>query len=299
MSPSCSSSWKYGSSGSAHFHQLLLFNNMLKIDRKGRVTTLSKALLAASLLSIVGYTNSANAALVTVPFDFFIPGENELFELLITYDDTTLQTSSFPAYANPGITTPTPPLPLLGGPPFSTSTPLLTSPAYDFTGYLITSITGTMTRGAVDPPVTGISLTAGVSGVFNYPETAGNPPIDLIAHSLPDNLFNPNGGFAPGVLPPGSASGKVSYGGFALDVLDTVIEPYQIFTAPIAANADNGLVTAGQYAGCPGSCRGAIEKTRVPGPLPILGFGTAFALSRNLRKRIKGSKSLEAMSALG
>jgi hypothetical protein len=274
---------------------------MLKIDRKGRVTTLSKALLAASLLGIVGYTNSANAALVTVPFDFSIPVENELFELLITYDDTTLRTRPFDAYTNPGRTTPTPPLPLLGGPPFSTSTPLLTSPAYDFTGYLITSITGTMTRGAVDPPVTGISLTAGVSGVFNYPEpeTAGNPPIDLIAHSLPDNLFNPNGGFAPGVLPPGSASGKVSYGGFTIDILDPVTEPYQIFTAPIAANAVNGLVTAGQYAGCPGSCRGAIEKTRVPGPLPILGFGTAFALSRNLRKRIKGNKSPEAMSALG
>jgi len=278
---------------------------MLKIDRKGRVTTLSKALLAASLLGIVGYTNSANAALVTVPFDFFIPGENELFELLITYDDTTLTTISPDPYTNSGYTTP---IPTAGssGPPFSTSTPLLTSPAYTFTGYVIQSITGTLTKGAVDPPVTGPSTlpatggsTAKFKGVFNYPETAGPPPIDLIAHSLPDNLFNPNGGFAPGVLPPGSASGKVSYGGFTLDVLDTVIEPYQIFTAPIAANADNGLVTAGQYAGCPGSCRGAIEKTRVPGPLPILGFGTAFALSRNLRKRIKGSKSLEAMSALG
>jgi hypothetical protein len=37
----------------------------------------------------------------------------------------------------------------------------------------------------------------------------------------------------------------------------------------------------------------------VPGPLPLLGVGAAFGFSRNLRKRIKGSKSPEAMSALG
>ena len=37
----------------------------------------------------------------------------------------------------------------------------------------------------------------------------------------------------------------------------------------------------------------------VPGPLPLLGVGAAFGFSRNLRKRIKGSKSPEVMSALG
>ena len=44
---------------------------------------------------------------------------------------------------------------------------------------------------------------------------------------------------------------------------------------------------------------GFAEAEEVPSPLPILGFGTAFAFSRNLRKRIKISKSPEAMSALG
>jgi hypothetical protein len=43
----------------------------------------------------------------------------------------------------------------------------------------------------------------------------------------------------------------------------------------------------------------AEAEEEVPSPLPILGFGTAFAFSRNLRKRIKGSKLPEAMSALG
>ena len=37
----------------------------------------------------------------------------------------------------------------------------------------------------------------------------------------------------------------------------------------------------------------------VPGPLPLLGVGAAFGFSRNIRKRIKGSKSPEVISALG
>jgi hypothetical protein len=44
----------------------------------------------------------------------------------------------------------------------------------------------------------------------------------------------------------------------------------------------------------------AIEAaSKVPGPLPLLGIGAAFGFSRNLRKRIKGSKSPEVISALG
>jgi hypothetical protein len=45
----------------------------------------------------------------------------------------------------------------------------------------------------------------------------------------------------------------------------------------------------------------AIEaaSTESPGPLPLLGVGAAFGFSRNLRKRIKTSKSSEVISALG
>ena len=43
----------------------------------------------------------------------------------------------------------------------------------------------------------------------------------------------------------------------------------------------------------------AIEAASTPGPLPLLGIGAAFGFSRNLRKRIKGSKSSEVISALG
>ena len=36
----------------------------------------------------------------------------------------------------------------------------------------------------------------------------------------------------------------------------------------------------------------------VPGPLPLLGFGAAFAYSRKLRNRIKTSKTPEVMGAI-
>ena len=42
-----------------------------------------------------------------------------------------------------------------------------------------------------------------------------------------------------------------------------------------------------------------VEVQQTPAPLPLLGAGAAFGFSRNLRKRIKGSKSPEVMSALG
>jgi hypothetical protein len=42
-----------------------------------------------------------------------------------------------------------------------------------------------------------------------------------------------------------------------------------------------------------------VEVQQTPAPLPLLGVGAAFGFSRNLRKRIKGSKLPEAMSALG
>jgi hypothetical protein len=42
-----------------------------------------------------------------------------------------------------------------------------------------------------------------------------------------------------------------------------------------------------------------VEVQQTPAPLSLLGVGAAFGFSRNLRKRIKGSKSPEVMSALG
>ena len=130
----------------------------------------------------------------------------------------------------------------------------------------------------------------------------------MIAHDIPNDLWNPRfvsgAGFtATPSLPSTALDNYVSFGGFGFDVYEvgTTIfdEPYQIFTVSKPSTSGNFTdFGAGDYAGCPGSCRGAVVNP-VPGPLPLLGVGAAFGFSRNLRKRIKGSKLPEAMSALG
>jgi hypothetical protein len=71
--------------------------------------------------------------------------------------------------------------------------------------------------------------------------------------------------------------------------------PYQVFFKSLLANDDAGE----DYGGCPGDCGNVKLTVQTPGPLPLLGVGAAFGFSRNLRKRIKTSKSPEVMSALG
>jgi hypothetical protein len=282
-------------------------------NHKGRASTLSKALLAAGLLGIVGYGNAANAA-----SKFFynqridIPDETFIFDL---ETDATLATPvTKTGYTNPGIVTPT--NPLNPGAVRTDANPLLTSNPYTFKGYKIKKIlngkrfengvhTGDI-RYREDPPYAGTN--AEVVGVFNYLVAADSTyPTDLIAHDIPDDLWNPGGegaGFtATPSLPSSALDNYVSFGGFGFDVYDvgttTFDEPYQIFTVskqPTGGNFQSLL--PGDYAGCPGSCVEA-KINQVPGPLPLLGVGAAFGFSRNLRKRIKTSESPGVMSALG
>jgi hypothetical protein len=288
---------------------------MHNINHKGRASTLSKALLTAGLLGIVGYGNAANAA-----SKFFynqkidIPDETFIFDLE-TDDSLTIITR--PGHMNSGLVTPTDP-----SNPSAVRTdtnPRLTSELYTFKGYKIKNIlngkryvngvyTGDIKyRGETLPaPPPYIGTNAEDVGVFNYAFNGGYPT-DLIAHDIPDDLWNPGGegaGFtATPSLPSSALDNYVSFGGFGFDVYDVGTtdfdEPYQIFTVskqPTGGNFQSLL--PGDYAGCPGSCVGA-KINQVPGPLPLLGVGAAFGFSRNLRKRIKGSKSPEVMSALG
>ena len=142
----------------------------------------------------------------------------------------------------------------------------------------------------------------------------GNPadpnyyyPPDLTTHGVTDNLYNPDGGFTPGDLgfPVGRDNGLLSYGGllffvdygkdYAAEGYPNQYLPYQVFFKSLLANDPVGE----DYGGCPGDCGTAKLTVQTPGPLPLLGVGAAFGFSRNLRKRIKGSKSPEVMSALG
>lgn len=229
---------------------------------------------------------------------------DEVFILDLT-TEATPTTSTIAPYTNPGLVTPLLPSPPGGNSP-SNASPLLTAPGYTFTGYKIIGISGkaydavgTLTGEINFDPLNGSS--AETQGVFNYedPANPGVYPVDLISHSLPDNLWNPGGvgmGFAvqPG-LPASALDNNVSFGGIAFDVFapgttdfsnpSAFLEPYQLFT--VSESPTSGLFTSlvpGDVAGCPGSCRGA-RISKVPGPLPILGVGAAFGFGRRLRRR--------------
>ena len=311
-----------------------IVNFMIKTKQKKRASTLSKALLAAGLLSIVGYGNAANAVDKTFLNQKIVvkadppgganPGstsqeETFIFDLVTDGSSTTVTRTG---YTNPGTVTPTNP-----SDPLATRTPplttLLTSEPYTFTGYKIKKIlNGKRYEGGTslfdigvytgdikyreNPPYAGTN--AEDVGVFNYAYNGGYPT-DLIAHDIPDDLWNPGGegagfsGTGTPSLPSSALDNFVSFGGFGFDVYHVGTtdfdEPYQIFTVSKQPTSGNfQTLLPGDYAGCPGSCVGA-KINQVPGPLPLLGAGAAFGFSRNLRKRIKGSKSPEVMSALG
>jgi hypothetical protein len=248
------------------------------------------------------------------------PDEVFVFDLIT---DDLITTVTKLGYANPGTVTPTDPSNPLAI--RTDSNPLLTSEPYTFKGYKILAISnGKRYEGGVyngdiryrEPAPYAGTNTEDV-GVFNYrveipyPDSLLPPivtyPTDLIAHAKPDDLWNPRGeglGFSlTPSLPSSALDNFVSFGGFAFDVFkagtSVFDEPYQIFTVSKQPTSGGftGLVS-GDYAGCPGSCVSA-RVNPVPGPLPLLGVGAAFGFGRRLRKRIKGCKTPEVISAIG
>jgi hypothetical protein len=238
------------------------------LRRKKMKNSISATIFGAAVTTaLIGLSTSpAQAAQLSFKFDF-LTSDGDLFKLNLTTEDT-LTTKNAPSYTDP--------------------TSGLTSPAYTFTGYKILGVTGTETDpGGITNPITAI-LPAG-SGVFNVPVT------DRIGHSPTDNLFNPNGGFAPGVLPAGNTAGKFSFGGLAFHVGGTVNEDYQVFTRPDFGSTFKRPGPGYDYGGCPGSCKGAIqvpEPTSTAGLLAIGSFGALGAAS-TLKRKLKSSKPSE------
>ncbi len=234
--------------------------------------SISAAILGAAVTTaLIGLSTSpAQAAQLSFTFDF-LTSDGDLFKLNLTTEDT-LTTINAPSYSNPGWDAWTEPNPV---------------PAYTFTGYKILDVTGTETDpGGITNPITAI-LPEG-SGVFNAP-VQGVPTIDLIPHSPTDNLFNPNGGFAPGVLPAGYKAGNFSFGGLAFHVGGTENEDYQVFTRPDFSSTFKRPGPGYDYGGCPGSCKGAIqvpEPTSTAGLLAIGSFGALGAAS-TLKRKLK------------
>jgi hypothetical protein len=236
------------------------------LRRKKMKNSISATIFGAAVTTaLIGLSTSpAHAAQLSFKFDF-LTSDGDLFKLNLTTEDT-LTTINAPSYSNPGWDAWTEPNPV---------------PAYTFTGYKILDVTGTETEGGITNPITAM-LPAG-SGVFNVPVT------DRIGHSPTDNLFNPNGGFAPGVLPAGNTAGKFSFGGLAFHVGGTVNEDYQVFTRPDFGSTFKRPGPGYDYGGCPGSCKGAIqvpEPTSTAGLLAIGSFGALGAAS-TLKRKLK------------
>ena len=229
--------------------------------------SISAAILGAAVTTaLIGLSTSpAQAAQLSFKFDF-LTSDGDLFKLNLTTEDT-LTTKNAPSYTDP--------------------TSGLTSPAYTFTGYKILGVTGTETDpGGITNPITAI--------LPEYTNIAAAG--DQIPHSKTDNLYNPNGGFAPGVLPAGNTAGKFSFGGLAFHVGGTENKDYQVFTRSDFGSTFNRPGPGYDYGGCPGSCKGAIqivpEPSSTAGLLAIGSFGALGAAS-TLKRKLKSSKTSE------
>jgi hypothetical protein len=225
--------------------------------------SISAAILGAAVTTaLIGLSTSpAQAAQLSFKFDF-LTSDGDLFKLNLTTEDT-LTTKNAPSYTDP--------------------TSGLTSPAYTFTGYKILGVTGTETDpGGITNPITAI--------LPEYTNIAAAG--DQIPHSKTDNLYNPNGGFAPGVLPAGNTAGKFSFGGLAFHVGGTVNEDYQVFTRSDFGSTFNRPGPGYDYGGCPGSCLGAIQVPEPTSTLGLLALGTLGAAS-TLKRKLKSSQSTE------
>jgi hypothetical protein len=223
-------------------------------------TQLLKLFLIPSLTLATFAAAAVPASALTQTFPFEGDRDDgDYFSLLITTNDA-LTTASFPSHNN-----------VAAG---------LISPAYTFTGYQITAVSGFYRpNGGSDNPITGLKPVGSI--VENSPNNSP-PGNDTSPHSPSDNLYNPNGGFSVSL---GLQGGGVSYGGFVFTVDESgTPEDYQLYTDPVT----------GRYAGCPGSCVRATR--RVPGPLPLIGLAATLGYSRKLKVRFKAKKESEALS---
>jgi hypothetical protein len=178
--------------------------------------------LAATLALATLGAGGAEAAELAFKFNFKT-SDGDLFRLNLTTENM-LTTQSFPSFIDPAWN------------PASN----LESQAYTFTGYRITSVSGTENN--INPITSILPIGTSISAF-----------VDTIAHSATDNLFNPNGGFISPILPSGAQGGKFSFGGLAFRVGGTENEDYQVFTDPTIGS------NYGNYAGCPGTCVVAVE----------------------------------------
>jgi hypothetical protein len=266
-SPSCSGNWNLGSFGSAHPLQLRPFTNLLKINLKGRVATLSKALLTAGLLGAASVSaGSANAADTRKSCVFggyvsdLAPKCTDEWASSTTQwelGDKIFKFTEFSVFDHAA-----PPRGLfsfiwddLGAPGVSPT---------DIYNVLVDFIPSVL------PPVAGsYSYTlqikpAGVAAGYTFKDVE----LDVNHSGVGQVVTKTIAGIPDLISTNGAPVGPVPLSGTFISVTDTW------------SSTKDGRIS---------SISNVYTQTdRVPGPLPLLGAGAAFGFSRRIRRRIKG-----------
>ena len=240
--------------------------NMFKATHKRRATTLSKTLLTAGLLggaalSTLGAGSAQAANECATGSCTWLQWTTTGGPLIVADKIFTWISTAVPGDLGSSIVSAVQPLP--GDYIFNLDKPF-TSTAFDFT-YEAAISPAAIAQGIV---FTAVDLDSDSDAFANPPSileatytfTGGNSPVGLTS-------TNGSSSFKPVTGGPTKITVNNRYNGSG-GAIDTLENSFQ-------------------------------QRQPVPGPLPLLGAGAAFGFSRNLRKRIKTSKSPKVMSALG
>jgi len=239
---------------------------MFKATHKRRATTLSKTLLTAGLLGaaalttlVTGSAQAATGCGVQIQWADWIGGQT------LTCGDNEITFHSTAVLGDLGSSMVSAVEPLTGDHIFNLDKPFTNIP-FDFTYKATWSDPGSA--------IVAVDLDS-----------------DADPFAIPPSVLDATYTFTPTHLPGNSPIGLTSTNG--TPSVATVIGGPTTITVNNSYNGAGGAIDTLE------NSFKQIQHTTVPGPLPLLGAGAAFGFSRNLRKRIKTSKSPEVMSALG
>jgi len=291
---SCSCSWKPGSSGSAHLHQLPPFMTMLKQNRKGRATTLSKTLLTAGLLGGAALS-TLGAGSAQAAWDLHEP---------LGYICTVLPTLGGAACEKapaPGATTDTP-VARPGGGLYPEDKLLTLLDWSDLRADDTIAFTKQAASWEVDLDFS-LDRIAGDSGWLNYKIDITDPDytfkdaqLSSLLSQIPATPVGPFTVTKSIYLTPFDSLGAPT-GPSILTLTNNELPPVAgtlVASGLISGGTiyvrDEWTIPAGSNTTLDAIQNNYTQDTDVPGPLPLLGAGAAFGFSRRIRSRIKGAR---------
>jgi hypothetical protein len=263
-------------------------NTMLETNPKGRSTTLFNALLGALLVGGTTLTaGSAQAALFTITCNFTVVGN--------VPGNECLGDSGVGWFTSPGLETP------IVGPP-QLGDKLLNIQSYDFNDFTndgdFIKASGRFDFSWLDEGVVGVSTddTWSLSAVFDDAITGDLTPPSLATGELNYTLAITGSDFNYSSVEIDSA--HIGFGSTVETFINGGSSPYLTSTnggaqtKPLSGTfvAVKTSYSISGAAGINSFSNGFTQTDHVPGPLPLVGIGAAFGLSRRIRSRIKGAR---------